>query len=173
MLKFTPARSVLALLGITLLTALTMTVFSGRAGAALYSEAELTASSSHGMVDVASGGPAAFREARSAEPIALNGVLYRYRDGIESTSAATMKFTVSHWCGWYAGGSTGSYPIGPVVGHYTWHPETLCPGEGLYQAVLTGYAYDPANPRNPTAQLRVTAYGPQVPDDMLPAWTPW
>jgi hypothetical protein len=179
MLQFTsarhPGRRVLALLAATLLMALATMQLPGQAQAAIYSYVELSASSSYGSFSVFSGGPSEFREARSPEPVALRATLYRNRNGVESTSTATMKLklTVTFWCGRYAGGSTGSYPIEPVSAHYTWHPETLCPGEELYEAVLTGYAYDPTYAHYRTAQLEIAAYGPQVPEDMLPTWKPW
>ena len=167
-----PGHPLLALLGVALLTALASIALPGRAQAAVYSEAELTASSSFGSFTVVSGGPSESRQALSWGSFGFDGVVYRYRNGVESVVAANMKFTVSFSCGWYGGGSQGSHPI-DRSGHFASSPETLCPNEGLYEAVLTGFAYDPLNTRNRTPQLTIDILGPQRPDDRLPAWTPW
>lgn len=155
------------------MTAIAAIALPGQAHAALYSQAELAASSSYGAFSVFSGGLPESRPAPSGESIALDAVVYRYRNGVETVAPADMKFTVSFTCGLYGNGSQGGYSIGPVSGHFTWtNQETLCSNGALDTATLIGYAYDPQHTRNPTPQLRIDVYGQRWADGPAP-WTPW
>lgn len=71
-----PGHPLLAFLGVALLTALASIALPCRAQAAVYSEAELTASSSFGSFTVFSGGPSESRQALSWGSFGFDGVVY-------------------------------------------------------------------------------------------------